>query len=377
MSKRKDRNHPGKKPSTDVSRRSVLAAGSGLGAILAAGVAPAFIQEAGASTPRKVSFMLPWLFVGGHAFEFAAQKIYWPKRGLDVSITRGYGSGAATKTISAGQAMFGEASYGVVVNGVSKGLDAVAIGAKLQRSPIAISCRKDTGIRTVKDLEGARIVSSAASGDRVMWPGFVRAAGIDPSKVNNITVHPSKAMSTVLNKQVECSGTYYVSTSASLSYRTPTIHFLYADYGMQTLDLGLITRSDTIKKDPQLVQDMVDGAMEGLKLQLTQPEKCLDIMIAAKPELETKPRDLLMWHIGNTNVLSFGPAVEKHGLGWMLPDDQRRTRDVVVKYMLAKNVPPVDKLFTNRFAGQIKMTPDEYANAKAWADKYEPGKGKT
>ena len=110
MSKRNETKSRKMQPSQGVSRRSVLAAGSGLSAMAAAGVAPAFIREAGASTPRKVTFMLPWLFVGGHAFEFAAQKLYWPKRGLDVSITRGYGSGAATKTISAGQAMFGEAS---------------------------------------------------------------------------------------------------------------------------------------------------------------------------------------------------------------------------------------------------------------------------
>ena len=97
--------------------------------------------------------MLPWLFVGGHGFEFAAQSVGWKNRGLDVSIARGYGSGAACKAISAGKAMFGEADYGVMVNGVAKGLDNVAIGAKLQKSPIAISCRKDSGI---KDRQGPR-----------------------------------------------------------------------------------------------------------------------------------------------------------------------------------------------------------------------------
>ena len=323
MSKRKDSKRD-PRPSSDVSRRSILAAGTGLGAIMAAGVAPAFIREAGASTPRKVTFMLPWLFVGGHAFEFAAQKLYWPKRGLDVSITRGYGSGAATKTISAGQAMFGEASYGVVINGVSKGLDAVCIGAKLQKSPIGISCRADTGIRTVKDLQGHSLVQAPASGDAVMYPGFARAAGIDPGKVKIVNVHPSKLISTVLNKQADCTGMYYVSNAASLAYKTPAVHFLYADYGLQTLDLGLITRSDVIKKDPQLVQDMVDGAMEGLKLQLTEPEKCLDIMIEAKPELKTRPKDLLLTHTGNTNAMSLGVAVENNGLGWMDPSDQKR-----------------------------------------------------
>ena len=183
----------------------------------------------------------PWLFVGGHAFEFVAQKKGWKDRGLDVSITRGYGSGAATKAISAGKAQFGEASYGVVVNGVSKGLDVVCIGAKLQRSPIAISCRADSGIKTVKDLEKGHLVQAANSGDTVMWDGFTRAAGIDGSKVKRTYVHPAKLLSTVLNKKADCQGAYYVSNSATLELKTPSVHFLYADYGMQTLDLGLIT----------------------------------------------------------------------------------------------------------------------------------------
>ena len=278
------------------SRRSFLAGSTGLGLILATGVAPAFIREAGASKMRKVSFMLPWLFVGSHAFEFAAQKIYWKNRGLDVSVARGYGSGAATKAVSAGQAQFGEASYGVVVQGVSKGLDVVCIGAKLQRSPIAISCRADSGIKTAKDLEKGHIVQAANSGDTVMFNGFARAAGIDVSKVQRTMVYPSKLLSTVLNKKADCQGAYYVSNSATLELKTPSVHFLYADYGMQTLDLGLITRGDMIKTDPELVQLMVDGAMEGLKLQLLEPEKALDIMIAAKPELKTRPKTWRVKH---------------------------------------------------------------------------------
>jgi len=362
------------RPATTQSRRSFLAGSTSLGLILAAGAAPAFIREAGASKLRKVSFMLPWLFVGGHAFEFAAQKIYWKNRGLDVSIARGYGSGAATKAVSAGQAQFGEASYGVVVQGISKGLDVVCIGAKLQRSPIAISCRADSGVKTVKDLEKAHLVQAANSGDTVMFDGFTRAAGIDGAKVKRTMVHPSKLLSTVLNKKADCQGAYYVSNSATLALKTPSVHFLYADFGMQTLDLGLITRGDMIKKDPELVQLMVDGAMEGLKLQILEPEKALDIMIAARPELKTMPKKLLLTHAGNTNALSMGPAVEKHGLGWMAEADQTKTRDVVIKYMNAKDVPPISELFTNKFAGNIKLTAVEWARAKKQAAPFDPSK---
>ncbi|MDA0652236.1 MAG: ABC transporter substrate-binding protein [Proteobacteria bacterium] len=367
MTKRSD-NKPGK----TVTRRTIIKGGTSLGVMLAAGVAPSFIREAGASTLRKVDFMLPWLFVGGHTFEFAAQAEGWKKRGLDVSIQRGYGSGAAIKAVSSKTVNFAEASYGTAVNAVSKGLDVIAIGAKLQKNPMAVSCRKDSGIRSPKDLMGKSLVQAAASGDTLMFPGFVKAAGIDVTKIKRHMVHPSKLISSVLNKQADCTGTYYVSNAASLAHNTPSVHFMYADYGLQFLDLGLISRPDMIKNEPDLVQSMVDGAMEGLKLQLLDPEKALDYMIAARPELKTKPRDLLLTHSGNTNFLSISDAVEKHGLGWMDEGDQTRTRDVVIKYMNAKNVPPIGKLFTNRFAGTVKLTGAEWKQARAKSAKYNP-----
>ncbi|MFQ5916138.1 MAG: ABC transporter substrate-binding protein [Nitrospinota bacterium] len=372
MNDRKMRDRVDEGQKGDLSRRRFLRGIGGLSVILASGTAPAFIREAGASKPRKVTFMLPWLFIGGHAFEFAAKKFSWNKRGLDVSIVRGYGSGAAVKTVATGKADFGEASYTVMVNGASKGLDAVGIGAKLQKSAMAISCRKDTGIRTAKDLEGHHIVQSPASGEAVMWPAFARAAGIDSAKVKRTFVHPSKLTTTVLNKQADCRGTYYVG--AFLQFRTPSTYIMYVNYGLQNLELGLLTRSEVIKKDPKLVQDMVDGALEGLKFQLTEPEKALDLYIEAKPELKTKPRGQLRLQMGNTNYLCISPVVEKHGLGWMDPKDQQQTRQNVIKYMKVENVPPIDKLFTNRFAGNIKLTAEEWDKAKNWAATYDPSK---
>lgn len=355
-----------------VSRRSFIKGSAGMGAILATGVAPAIIQKAGASTHRKVSFMLPFLFVGGHAFEFVAQAEGWNKRGLDVDIVRGYGSGAACKAISAGQAEFGETSYGVMVNSIASGIDNVAIGVKLQKSPISITCRADSGVKTPKDIEGKTLINSAASGDTLMLPGFAKGAGIDVSKIDIQNVHPSKLVSTVLNKQSDCAGSYYVSIGAALQHNTEVVHFLYADYGLNTLDLGLITRSDIIKNERQLVQDIVDGAMEGLKVQLLEPDRALDYMIKAKEELQTVQRGQLELQLGNTNALVFGPAVEEHGLGWMAEQDQERTRELVIEYMEAKDVPPSDKMFTNEFAGKVKLTPEEWQKAKSLAAKYEP-----
>jgi NitT/TauT family transport system substrate-binding protein len=365
----------GKDRSVLVTRRTFLKGVGGISAILASGVAPALIREAGPSALRKVKFTLPWMFVGGHAFEFAAQKMYWKNRGLDVELFRGRGSGAATKQVGTGEFDFGEASYTVMLAEVAKGLDVVAIGAKLQKSPIGISCRKDANVKVPKDMEGKRLVQAVGSGDTVLYPAFAAAAGFDPKKVNTYLAAPDKLIPIVLGGQSECMGVYWVSNGATFAIKSPgPTEFLYGDYGIQGLDLGLIANRKIIKSDPKLTQDIVDGAMEGLKYQLLEPEKALDIMAEAKPEVKTIERKELITHLGNTNFLAFGPAVEAHGLGWMDPKDQAVTREIIMKYMDIKELPPSEKLFTNQFAGKIKLAPEEWKKAKTWANQFAPKK---
>ena len=91
--------------------------------------------------------------------------------------------------------------------------------------------------------------------------------------------------------------------------------------------------------------------------------------------MKTKPRDLLIQQVGNTNVLCLGPAVEENGLGYMDTADQKQTRDVVITYTKPKNSSPgIDHLFTNRFAGNVKLTAAEWEKAKGWAAPYDPSK---
>lgn len=347
-------------------RRTLL---QGLAAILATGVVPARISHAGASTPRKIKFVLPWLFVGGHAFEFVAAQEGWKKRGLDVEIVRGTGSGAAAKNVAVGQFEFGEASLNVAVKGVAEGLDIVAIAAKVQKSPIGIGCT--AGIKTVKQLEGKRVVMSAAGGSRILWPGYVKATGLDASKVDMITVAPDKLLSTFLGGQADCVEIYLVSNGAAIQVRKPdSTFFLYADNGLDSLDLGLLTTSKRAKEEPQLCRDIVDGAMEGLKTQLLEPERALAAMRQARPELEREQPEVLMQQLGSTNYLAISPVVERQGLGFMAPQDQEQTRQVILKYFEAKSLPPADRLFTNQFAGTVKLSAAEWARAKDLAKRF-------
>jgi hypothetical protein len=141
--------------------------------------------------------------------------------------------------------------------------------------------------------------------------------------------------------------------------------FLYQDFGVVTLDLGLITTPKTLKEEPKLCQDMADGFFLALKDQLLDPEGSLDVMIEARAELKTQPRKLLLTQLGNTNVLSWSEAFERQGIGWMDPEEQRQTRENVMRYMDLASAPPAEKLFTNQLLGRVKLTAEEWKKAKA------------
>lgn len=358
-----------------VTRRDFLARSGGVAAALAAGIAPAWVRQVGASSLRKITFTLPWLYVGGHAFEFVAQKKYWRERGLEVEIARGRGSGAAVKDISAGTFMFGEASYSVMVHSVGQGLELVGIGVKLPRSPMGVTCSQAANVPAPRALEGKRLLTAPGSGEAHLLPGFAAATGFDLAKVTRLSASPDKLVPTFLAKETDCVGTYYVSNGAAIHFNDPTVRtFLYHHYGLVMLDLGLITTPRLAKEDPKLCQDVADGFFLGLRDQLLDPEGSLDVMIEARPELKTQPRKLLLTQLGNTNALAWSEGFEAQGLGWMSPEEQRQTRENVMRYMDVANLPAAEKLFSNQFAGRIKLTAEEWQKARAWAEPYLPKK---
>lgn len=337
---------------------------------MAARSAPPFIREAGATTPRKVTFTLPWLFVGGHAYALAALKP-WKERGLDVTVSRGFGSGDACKKVAAGSFQFGEASYGPLVATAAAGGDLVGIGVKLQRNPMVVVCRTDKGIQKPKDIEGKRLAASPGSGSTQLLPAFYAAAGVDGSKVRTAAVDPAAKVPVLIGDKADCIEIYYVAM-ASLTKRMPVKTFLFADVGLPMLDLGLLTTSKLMKSDPKLCRDFVDGAMEGLKLQLLNPKETLRLYLEGRPELQASPRDILETDMGRTNYLCLDPVIVEKGLGYMKEDDLKVTRENVLKYMGIQSAPPAEKLFTNQFVGSVKMSRAEYDRAMTLAKQFAP-----
>ena len=264
-----------------------------------------------------------------------------------------------------------------MTNCVSKGLDLVAIGLLAARSPIGIFSLAKKGIRTPKDLEGKKVAFATGSGDYQLWPAFVKATGIDDAKVQKILMGPEALIKSLIDEQIDAEGNFYGSIAPSVWAQGMDLNLmLYEDYGVKMYSLSYAAPSKTVKEKAELCAKFVDGAMEGLAYTYLHPNESIDIHLDMVKEFKGSPtnRDVVKHGQGVMTAMGLVPEVEKNGLGWMDPEVVKRTRETVVTYMGAKDVPPAERLFTNAFAGKVKLTAAEWASVRASVARYIPVK---
>jgi NitT/TauT family transport system substrate-binding protein len=92
-----------------------------------------------ARTATPIKLTLPWLPLGIFSFAFAAKAMgFWERRGLDVTIDRGFGSGRVCVPVDQGQYDFGIIDLAVMMNCVGRRLDLVDVAGIWPVSPVGI-----------------------------------------------------------------------------------------------------------------------------------------------------------------------------------------------------------------------------------------------
>lgn len=330
-----------------------------------------------AATPVKMT--LPWLPLGTFSYAFVAKKMgFFEKRGLDVTIDRGFGSGKVCVPVDQGQYDFGVIDLGVMMNCAGRSLDLVAVAGVWPRSPVGIFSLKEYGITEPKHLEGQTVAFDVGSGDFQLWPAFVKATGIDDKKVNKVTMDAAALIKALVEKQVKAEGNFFGSIAPSLWAQGLEVNsILYEDYGVKMFSNVIACKRSTIEKKPELCQAFVDGIMEGLRYVYLNPERSVELHLESVKEFQGGS-------VANQKVIEYGQAVStalgmvepvrKNGVGYMDPELVAITANTVQTYMGGKDLPAVDKMYTNKFIGSVKLTDQEWAAVQERSQKYLPKK---
>lgn len=245
-------------------------------------VAVLTILSSAAHAESDVSLITDFGFNGRHSYFYVAlDKGFYKQEGMNVTILRGQGSGDAIKKVAAGAAMFGFADTGSLV--LARGNDGVPVklvSIVYVQPPQALFVLASSDIKTPKDLEGHTIAEPAAGANRLIFPAYAKAAGIDESKIKWVAADASALPSILASKRADAIGQFLVGAPLLEAATAPEkVRALpYKDAGLSYYGNGLIASEQTIAANPALVKAFVRATIKGMKAAFADPKEAGEIM---------------------------------------------------------------------------------------------------
>jgi ABC-type nitrate/sulfonate/bicarbonate transport system substrate-binding protein len=355
-----------------VTRRNfitTIGAGAAASAIGFSFPRPAIAQLA------KVSYTLSWLPTGQYAFLYAARQLgYFKARGIDLDISRGYGSMAATQAVATAKFDMGGAQTGANLLSMMRGLDLRLLGTQGYDATLGILVLEKGPIKSPQDLEGKKIGVSAAGGDTPFLPAYCKLAGVDFGKITVVQLDSKileqSAMSGVVDAIV---ATGLSSIPNFVSEDVPIRMLPFSKVGLQFYWLNTIASPSFYEKNKEVADNVQAGIVDGMKFMLTNPQEAMERHMKEHEELALGKNGKLYVELGMgmTRAIMMAPESIEHGLGYT--DLSKLDEQVkVVKQYTGKagdrDLPKVETFVSN--TSMVTLTEAEWQEVKASTRKY-------
>jgi ABC-type nitrate/sulfonate/bicarbonate transport system substrate-binding protein len=357
-------------PPIKIRRRTLLRATGG-GALAALADASPLSRPAIAQTPT-IRYTLSWLPTGQYAFITAAQQLgFWKKRGLNVEVSRGYGSLAAIQAVAGGQFEMGGAQTGADLLSMMKGLDLRLIGTQGYDATLGIAVPADGPIKTAKELEGRKIGVTAAGGDTAFLPAYYRLAGVDETKVTIVSIDSKILEQTLMSGIIDAAvitGLSSIPNFVIADYKFRLLSF--ANAGLQFYWVSTIATGAYLAKNKEIVGNVEAGLLDGMKYMLLNPAEAVDRHLKEHEELAlgNNGKRYVELGVGMTNAIITSTESIENGLGYtdLKKIDQQAA---LVKQYAAKPtdraLPDAAAFCLNDDVGKVTLTPAEWETVRA------------
>jgi len=329
----------------------------GLAAAVAALVAPAAARAA-----DEVKFSMDWVLNGTQAGYFAAlAEGYYKDAGLDVTISRGFGSGDTVKRVASGAATFGVADTGTTIAAIANdSVPVVGIAMIYQKATLGVIFLKSSGITKPQDLVGRTVGRSASGASVIMYPGFLKANGIARDKIKEVVADGATFLPLLLSKKVDA----VLDQSVQLGHyrkgaeaQGQTAEAMrYSDFGLAAYGNMIIANPATLRDKRDMVKRFVAATLKGLAFALAHPDQAIADIRKTNPEVDAEGAkgELL-----DMREVVLTPEVAKDGLGIMDAKRMTETRDVVTSALSLKHKVPVEEIYTTAFLPKPPVMPEK------------------
>lgn len=284
-----------------------------------------------ATALEQVALQLKWK----HQFQFAGyyaaqEKGYYRDAGMEVELRE-----AGPETDPVGEVLGGRAQFGVSNSALilerARDKPVVAIAVIFQHSPFILAARRQSGIRSVHDLAGKRLMFEPHA-EEVF--AYLRREGISEKQ---LTLLPHS-----LDHQDLIDGRTDVVTAYSTDepYFFEQKKFAYLEFlpraaGIDFYGDNLFASADEIARHPDRVKAFRDASLKGWTYAMQHPEEIADLIVARYGQ--RKSREHLLYEAREMVSLLRPDLVE---IGHMNPGRWRHIADTYADLgMMARDFP--------------------------------------
>ena len=240
----------------------------------------------------KVRFQTDWIPSGEHAMYYGAwSKGIYAKHGIDITITRGYGSGDTVTKVASGAADFGVADIAAVMTARARtNVPVKTIAVLYNESPHSLFVLKSSGITNFKGLEGKKIGITPGNSHRFYFPEVAKKAGTDPNKLIWTNMDGAAMAAQLIAKNIDAapfySIHYYYINKAAVKAGQEILPLPFVEVGFKIYAASLITTDKMIQDKPDLVARFLAATKEAFEWAAANPEEACKLHVARFPEVE-------------------------------------------------------------------------------------------
>jgi NitT/TauT family transport system substrate-binding protein len=280
----------------------------------------------------------------------AEKKGFYAKRGLDLKVEEGSGSGVTTQQTGSGVATFGEADVSTAALYIAKGLPVKSVAVFLQTTPNGLAYRSDkVNITAPSDLQGKTLGLVQGEAPYQLLLAASKKNNISTDSYKKVFMAVTALPGALLSGRIDAMGAFNVGSFETTKLKNPDVKFTsFANWGVNVLSNGLLARDSTIKDNPEEVKALVDGTVEGWQWSLAHPDEAAAIAGKAFPTADPKA---LKAGLLDSKALLHTPDTQNMRLGATTPAQWTQTINFDTQYAGMKSDKAPTDYYTNQFAG--------------------------
>lgn len=300
-----------------------------LGAMaLSLGIAP----SAGAAD--LVTFQLDWLPSGEHApIYVCVQQGFCADADIEVAIEPGRGSTEAITKMATGASDVGIVGLSALMSAsANEDVPVTAILSYFNKGPHSFYSLSETGITSVADLEGKKVVTAPFTSSNIFLPLVLESAGLSEDDIELTQSDPGTLAPLVLTGAADVAIAWVTNLSVfdaqAQEAGKELSNLPWSDAGLELYSTALSASDSFLTERPDVAKRFVAAFRQSVAFVNANPEEAAAAVVEMVPEME---QELMVAAIGDAYRLVFNEVTEADGFGVFLEDRLATTWEQVAK----------------------------------------------